>query len=179
MKRLYYLTQDLQLTRKISDDIHQAGITDWHFRVVCKDPSGLYQQQIHSASPFIRLDIIHTAERGGMIGTLFGGVLAGSLLLLNPPGFPMDLKMFSLIIAICCLGGFWMGASAGTSRENYKIAPFHDQIEAGQYLIIIDVSKSQESAVRNAISHYPEAKLEAEGTSTSNPFRNQEPTQQT
>ena len=175
MKRLYYLSQDLEDTGKISDDLHQAGISDWHFRVICKNPEGLYQHHIHSANPLQRLDVIHCGEQGALTGAGFGLVLASTLLLLDPPGYPTDLKMFGLIISICALIGAWIGASSGLSHQNYKISRFHDQIEAGQYLIIIDIKKAQREAVEEVMQRHPHAAKCGEGSSFTNPFQDQEP----
>ncbi|OMH30073.1 hypothetical protein [Motiliproteus sp. MSK22-1] len=175
MKRLYYLSQDLEDTRQISEDLHQAGITDWHFRVICKHPEGLYQQHIHSANPLHRLDVIHCGQQGALTGAVFGLVLASSLLLLNPPGYPTDLKMFALIISICALIGAWIGASSGLSHQNYKISRFHERIEAGQYLLIIDIKKAQEEAVIEVMQKHPHAIPAGQGSSFTNPFQDQEP----
>jgi len=175
VKRLYYLSQDLEDTRQISDDLHQAGITDWHFRVICKNPEGLYQHHIHSANPLQRLDVIHCGEQGALTGGCFGLVLATTLLLIDPPGYPTDFKMFGLIICICALIGAWIGGSSGLSQQNYKVSRFHEKIEAGQYLLIVDVTKAQKEAVKSVMEQHPYAVKAGEGSSFTNPFQDSEP----
>ncbi len=177
MRRLYYLSEDLDGTRRIADDLHRAGISDWHFRVLCKDPRGLYQHHIHSANPLQRLDIVHSAEQGALIGTGFGLLLASALWLLDSPSYPIDLKMFALMVCICCLLGFWIGAGGGLSHRNYKLARFQAQIEAGQYLLIIDVKKSQAAAIKAVMAHHSHALMAGEGSTFSNPFKQREPLQ--
>jgi len=50
MKCLYYLTSTLDSTRKITDDLHQAGIDDWFIHVLSKDEAGLKKEKIHSSN---------------------------------------------------------------------------------------------------------------------------------
>ena len=63
MKRLYYLTESMESTEQISDDLHKAGVTDWNFHVVSKHhEAGLYRRHIHSANIIHKSDIVHSAE---------------------------------------------------------------------------------------------------------------------
>ena len=41
MKCLYYLAPTLVSAHHISDDLHDAGIDDWFFHIMCKDEAGL------------------------------------------------------------------------------------------------------------------------------------------
>ena len=74
MRRLYYIADNLETTRAISETLHDEGIVDWNFHVVAKNESGLYQHHIHSANTYQQLDIIHTGERWAMVGACVGFV---------------------------------------------------------------------------------------------------------
>ena len=37
MKRLYYLSPTIDSAEQVSNDLHEKGITDWHFHIVSKD----------------------------------------------------------------------------------------------------------------------------------------------
>ena len=37
MRRLYYLAEDLETTRTISETLHTEGIKNWNFHVLAKD----------------------------------------------------------------------------------------------------------------------------------------------
>jgi len=45
MKCIYYLTSTLESTRKITDDLHQAGIEDWFIHVLSHDEAGLKKEK--------------------------------------------------------------------------------------------------------------------------------------
>ncbi|WP_207062466.1 hypothetical protein [Motiliproteus sp. SC1-56] len=175
MKRLYYLADELSALGPLGDDLQTAGVTHWHYHVLSRDEQGLYRHHIHSVNPIQRRDIVHCGEQGALIGAGAGIALGSLLLLLNPPGFPMDLKMFAVISLTCCLLGIWIGSFGGVRHENYKLARFHKAVEAGRHLVMIDIRRHQEVQVKALLErHYPGLQPAGEGSSFSNPLQDQE-----
>ena len=75
MKCMYYLAPNLVSTRRVSDDLHDVGIGDWHVHVISKDEAGLKNEKLHSSNWLETTDLL----RDGFIGANFGfivGVLA-------------------------------------------------------------------------------------------------------
>ena len=168
MKRIYYITSRIDSAEQISDDMHKEGITDWHFHVLSKDKDGLYKHNIHSANYIQKFDVVHSLLRGTIIGVVAGLVLG--LVINFASGF--SALSLPLLILIGALFGTWLGGLIGQSHENYKIARFHDEIEAGKYIIMLDVRKDEESKIKTVMeSNHPEAKLSGEGTTFINPFK--------
>ena len=167
MKRLFYLTKNINSTQSISDDLHQAGITDWNFHVLSKQHEGeLYRRHIHSADTFQKSGIIYCAERGVCIGLILGIVFA--LFLSIFPLFDVDLSAMDLffVIAFGVLSGGWTGGFIGIQIENHQIKRFHNKLEKGYYLIMVDVERSQMHLVQELMkSKHPEAKLNVEDSS--------------
>jgi hypothetical protein len=157
VRRLYYLAEDVETTRRVQEALHTEGIRDWHFHVLAKDEAGLYQHRVHSANTYQQLDVIHTGERFGLIGGAIG-LLAGLICYLLQP-LPWETNAFTVLL-MTLLGGFfgaWQGGMVGLTRENYKLAPFHDDIEAGRYLIMVDVKSTNRSRVRELMNmRFPE-----------------------
>lgn len=168
MKRLYYLTRDIESTESISDDLHHAGITDWNFHVLSKNEAGLYRRQINSANNFHKSDLIHGAERGAIYGLAVGLFLA--VVLWASSAFSSSLPLLATVIFATLFGG-WLGGFIGMQTENYKIKRFHDQIERGHYLIMVDIDVGQELMVRSIMSkRHPEAHIAGVDTSVILPF---------
>ena len=154
MKRLYFLANTLDNVSQVSEDLHQQGIDDWHIHVLSRNEAGLYRRHIHSTHLFQQSDIIHSGELGALIG---GGIGLLSALLLElwiPLEPPLSTPILALIAGVFTLFGTWSGGLAGITRENYKTTRFHDDIEKGKHLIMIDVSKQQEAVVRQYIARY-------------------------
>ncbi|MEE9141181.1 MAG: hypothetical protein V3U59_00570, partial [Gammaproteobacteria bacterium] len=65
----------------------------------------------------------------------------------------------------------WVGGLTGIDSENKKLSRFHDEIEAGKYLILIYARKIHEEAVRTMMGNkHREAKLVAVDRHFVNPF---------
>jgi hypothetical protein len=79
MKCLYYLAPGLESAQRVSDDLHEVGISDFFLHVIAKDESGLIKRQIHSGNYLETLDVIREGFLGAMIGFVAG--LIGAALL--------------------------------------------------------------------------------------------------
>ncbi len=171
MKRLYYLTRNVQSTERIAEDLHREGITDWHFHVISKNEAGLQTHHVHLAAPWHRFDILHTGERGALIGGTAGFLLALIAVLYTPIGEIFGFWFLPLPTALCGFFGAWVGGMVGLSHENYKIARFHDSIEHGDYILMVDCRKDQEARVRNMMRReHPEATPRGEDSTWVSPF---------
>lgn len=172
MRRLYYVASDLETTQRISDELHQAGISDWNFHVLAKDEDGLYRHHIHSATPLHQLDIIHTGERWGLVGGLIG--LTIGLLIHLSAALPWTTSLFDVFLFTLVSGmfGAWQGGMVGLTRENYKIEPFHRDIEAGRYLVMVDVKTDNKARVREIMNmQFPQVRFCGRDTTLINPLK--------
>lgn len=172
MKRMYYLTDNIDSTEQISTDLHSAGITHWNFHVLSKDEAGLYQRQIHRANYFQRLDIVRNAERGAMLGLLAGIYGMVFINTSEPFGPNPGMLAYFTVLFVLTLFGAWTGGLAGLGVENQKIRQYHDELEAGKYLILIDVKVGEEDRVHDLMSQkHPEAQFKRIGSTLINPFK--------
>ncbi|MFZ2452386.1 MAG: hypothetical protein WAW36_17910 [Methylovulum miyakonense] len=170
MKCLYYLTATLDSTAKITDDLHQAGIDDWFIHVLSKDEAGLKKDKIHSSNYLEQLDIL----RYGIIGATSGlvvGVLAAAYIDAAQWFGVIPGSVYYAIIGVSILFGVWEGGLIGIAAENKKIALFHDDLEAGSYLLLIYAKQAAEEQVKTVMAtRHPEAKLAAVDAHFYNPL---------
>ena len=172
MKRLYYLTNNLDSTEGISNDIHQAGITDWNFHVISKDDAGLYRRHIHGANLFHKQDVICYAELGALIGLVLATFLTIYTATVEPFGPETSGFMYVMIFGFISLFCTWLGGMTGLARENQAISQFHNDIDKGSFLILIDVRIKREGDIKALMAaKHPEAKLVREGSNLANPLR--------
>lgn len=171
MKCLYYLTSTLDSTRKITDDLHQAGIDDWFIHVLSKDESGLKKDKIHSSNYLEQLDILRYGLIGGIAGFIVGLMVAGVVDYAKPFGPDAPAIVYYAIIGVLTLFGAWEGGLTGIASENKKITLFHDDIEAGNYLILIYAKKASEELIKKVMeAQHPEVELAAIDVSFYNPL---------
>jgi len=173
MKCLYYLAPTLKSTQDISDDLHEVGVNDYFLHVVCRDESGLRRQHIHSSNYLETLDLIRDGLIGGVVGFFVG--LLGVWLLQHfapfGPNVSVPSFVYYAIVGVATLFGAWEGGLIGVATENRKLAKFHDDLEAGKYLILIYALKAKEDAVRKMMrERHPESELVAVDSHFINPF---------
>ena len=148
MKCFYYLAPTLTSTRQVSDDLHAAGVRDFFIHVVSKDESGLKQHQIHSSNYLETLDVVRIGFIGAGLGFVAGLVGIELLRYFEPFGPGVPALVYPLLVAVATLFGAWEGGLIGIGTRNSKLARFHDDIEAGRYLILIYAFRQQEETVR-------------------------------
>ena len=171
MKTMYYLAPSLVSAHKISDDLHDAGVTDWFIHVISNDEDGLSREHIHSSNYLETLDLVRDGLIGATIGFFFGVVLAGVLMFTKPfgPEVPEIISLF--LILLLTFFGSWEGGLIGIASKNKKHAKFEKELEEGKYLILIYAKRNQEEPIIETMgSKHPEAELVAMDTHFLNPF---------
>jgi hypothetical protein len=171
MKCLYYLAPTLDSTHVISDDLHEAGIKDFFVHVISRDEAGLQQQHIHSSNYLETLDVVRDGIIGGVLGFLVGLVGVALLQYFDPIGVEIPAFVYYALVGVATLFGAWEGGLIGIGIENRKLARFHDDLEAGKFLILIYALKEQEAAVGKMMrERHPESELVAVDRHFINPF---------
>lgn len=168
MKRLYYLLSDIHKLEEISDRLHAEGIADWRFHVLARDERGLIRHRLHSANFFMKRDVVHSGERGALIGAGVGLYLCAFVMPWSVAG-PGTLATILLAATLVC---GWLGSVVGGLHENYKITRFHEALDAGMMLVLIDVYREEEPRVAELVRRVaPELRVAGTDSLFTNPFK--------
>jgi hypothetical protein len=171
MKRMYFVCRDIDRVEHLSEQLYKRIVSGWDFYVLSKDEAGLQQHHIHSANIFQRYDLVHCAERGSMIGGLIGLIAVLSFARLNLGHLELGIVPYIAVIVAPVLFCTWLGGLIGLHHENYKISQFHDLLEHGAYLVMIDVSSDNEAHVRKIMTEqYADFQPAGISSSITNPF---------
>jgi hypothetical protein len=157
MKCHYYLAPDLEITRVIEEDLQEVGIDDWYIHVVSKDEAGLKKEKIHSGNFVEKSDAFAGGVTGALVGLLVG-VLVGLVLVAAGPSDGLSPFVYVIVVVAPTLLGLWEGMLLRAKYEGRKIAPFHDEIQAGKYLFLIYTPKGQSDVITKMMREkHPEA----------------------
>lgn len=171
MRRLYYLADDLRTCQQMAGALREEGVRAGNFHVLSKDAEGLVRHHIQAATPWQQLDVVRTSERWGLAGLGVGAVAGLLALMTQPAPWPVTGMDVVLIMLVGGLFGAWRGALAGRSREHYKIAPFHDDLEAGRHLVMVDVDDHTKPLVRELMNlSFPQVEFRGRDTTVVTPF---------
>ncbi len=171
MKCIYYLTSTLDSCNQISDDLHQTGVKDWFIHILSKDEAGLTKRKLHSSNYLEQIDLLRFSIIGTFIGLILGLFSVFLMKVLQPFGPDVPNYAYYGVIAALTLFGAWEGGLTGIASENRKISHFHNEIEAGKYLILIYAREKYQNAIKTMmLTQHPEARIVAEDGYFFNPL---------
>ena len=171
MKCLYYLSPTLDISQKVSDDLHAVGQQDWYLHVISKDESGLIQKHIQASNYIETLDLFRGTTVGGALGFIAALIAVSIAYYAQPFGQPLPNIAYIAFVLFLTLFGVWEGGLYGIDSENKKIRPFHDDIENGKCLILVYADKEKETAITSMMKEkHPESELVGVDRHFINPF---------
>ena len=138
MKRLCFVSPDVEHTRHVVADLRDNGIPEKHIYVVAKE--GIELEDLPDAGPESN-DFLPAYERGVAIGGA-GGLLAGLFALSIPSAGLVVAGGTVLLFGLYGAGfGGLLSALAGASFPSSRLAQFEDDIERGRLLVMADVPR--------------------------------------
>lgn len=173
MKCMYFLAPTLDSAHTISDDLHEIGIDDWFLHIVSRDEAGLKKDRLHSSNYLEKLDLMRSGLIGANIGFIVGVIGAALIMFLKPFGADVEVPgyVYVIILIVATMFGAWEGGLWGIDSENKKLEPFHDDIQAGKYLILIYAHKGEGEPIKEMMrKKHPESEHVATDRHFFNPF---------
>ena len=151
MRRLYYLTSDLESIVKVSNLLQQQGFSKWRVRVISKDESGLYRSHLQSTQIYQDNDMLHWGILGAFIGSIIGILVAFIFKIIDP--FDISIPWPVLIIVSGVFTGFgaWSGGLFGVAHLNYKTYKFFKAVDTGSHVMMIDIPIQDKKTVCSLI----------------------------
>lgn len=172
MHTLMFLSHTLEATHQAVDCLRARGLSEDNYSIIGKHEGGLSRHHLHLSGVWERTDLVHSGEQGVIIGAFIGILFAGLMLWLQPFGVAVAWQAVVVSILVFCAFGAWVGGMVGLSHENYKLAPFHEALESGQYLLLVGVR--DEAGVRHineALAGITGVRLVKDDESLPNPFQ--------
>ncbi|HSJ49017.1 MAG TPA: DUF1269 domain-containing protein [Gammaproteobacteria bacterium] len=161
MKRLYFLAQDVDSTRRIVDDLLLHHVSERHIHVVASDEQAVIDADLPEASLLQESDFIPAMERGLALGGATGALVGVTALVF--PGLGLAFGGGAILGATMAGAGVgaWASSMIGLSAPSSRLKAFEEAIRNGQILVIVDVPKKSEQAVIDLITqHHPGVRVE-------------------
>jgi hypothetical protein len=157
MRRIYFLSPNLETTHKIVTELRAEGIEDRHMHILAKRDTPL--EDMPEASEFQKTDFIPALERGAALGGTTG-VLAG-LVGLRFAGFAIAGGPILGILFFGATIGAIMSGLAGLQVGNSRVKQYEEAIERGELLVMVDIPKERiDTMSQLIIKHHPTAQFE-------------------
>ena len=155
-RRLFFVLPDIPVARKVLDELLLARIEVRHIHFLGR--RGTLPPELPEATFLQKTDILHALRTGGMIGAAAGAAV-GAFVWLFPLQNLAPEPGIVLVTGIAgALLGAWASSLVGSSTPNSSLRDFHDAIESGKVLLMIDVPFTRIDEIRELVaSHHPEA----------------------
>ena len=160
MRRLYFLVPDEQSCKAVTRELEEQGIPEGHLHVLGSLAHDL--KDLPEASVWEKTELAHGIELGIGLGGV-AGLLGGLLAVAFPPA-GLVLGGGALLASAAAgagLGGV-VSALLGSQEHNHDLDVYQDAIDQGQLLMMVDVPKREEEAIRTLVrKHHPEVRIGA------------------
>ncbi len=157
MRRIYFLSPDLETTHKIVDELRVESIEDRHIHILAKRDTPL--DDLPEASEFQKTDFVPAMERGAALGGATG-LLAG-LVGLRFAGFAIAGGPVLGVLLYGATIGTIMSGLAGLEVGNSRVKQYSEAIENGAFLVMIDIlNECIDTISQLIVKHHPSAKFE-------------------
>ncbi|NQZ33106.1 MAG: PrgI family protein [Oceanospirillaceae bacterium] len=169
MKRLFFVTNDLDDAEEISDEVHAAGVDDHHFYVISRDENGLKTHHLHGSPRLEKTHIIAAGERSAMM-FIIPAIIAALVYFFTDFFVILDTHPLLLIGVVLVPLLIWVFSKMAKSFDSYFLQMFRQRLNDGEVVIIIDVAKSQLQKVESIMNNHPKAQFIADSSNLGSPI---------
>ncbi|MCL6271308.1 hypothetical protein M3P05_15395 [Sansalvadorimonas sp. 2012CJ34-2] len=170
MKQHHYMFDYLDDLQHACADLEEMGIEHRNLHVAHNSQLSLDKRHLNGMGYFHDNDMVHSALRGFLFGIL---VAACTAFLLSTWLGHLEVGFIVTGFVTLIMLGFstWVGGLIGASHDNWRLAPYHDQLSAGKSVLIVDVDSEQEQMVTRMMSAmHREASHTGESPTGESPF---------
>jgi hypothetical protein len=155
-RRLYFMLPDVKSARGMLDEMLLARIHVERIHFLAR--RGTLPDDLPEANVLQKTDMVHGAQLGVVIGTV-AGIVGGLLAVVFPPeGVSVQLVAVLIGGITGALLGAWISSMAATAVPNTKLAAFHNEIERGGVLMMVDVPMRRAGEISQLVTNrHPEA----------------------
>jgi hypothetical protein len=155
MRRIYFLAPNIEISKKIVDELLLARIEERHIHVLAK--RGTPMENLPEATYLQKSDFIPALEQGLALGGLtdmLGGLIAVAL-----PAGPVLAGGAILATSLAGAGvGALMSSMVGSSIGSRRIQQFEEALEKGEFLMMVDVPRERVEEIETLVKkHHPDA----------------------
>ncbi|WOG25999.1 hypothetical protein [Endozoicomonas sp. 8E] len=170
MLRVLYRLPDLTFAQKLNDLAEAEGVSHNRIHIAHKDHLATQKKHLNDLSFLEEYDTVRSGERGFLIGILLT-VLTGLAVHELMEGHPVA-SVVTFFACMVVLGySTWLGGLIGASSDNFRLQPFHDHLEKGGSVVMLDVESTSVSKLTRVIAvQIPEAEPAGRSQRLDNPF---------
>lgn len=171
MSRLYFLAENLQSIVNAKSIFNRLEIPGLDIHVWGRNRQQIVEQDLNPLAPMDQSDLIHSGEQGALLGCGMGFIIGMGVIAAAPPQLGLGVGTLLLVTAFITLFGSWVGGLVGMASDNYQLEPFHQQVDDGQFLVLLDTEADKaDRVIRDLTQAVPTLHYAGENDSWNNPL---------
>jgi hypothetical protein len=173
MKRYYYLSNSINDTDRIHQNLIKQGITADHIHVYGVDDKVAQAHDFNAVLSIFKTDMVHYILRGLLIGLSL--TIIASLGLTYFVDDVVSILPFMVLFGALFTGFVsWEAGLIGLHKLNYKFVPLIKMLGKSKHLVLIDVTPAQFPFLVATLKEFKNIEAVAVGSNFVNPFEDQE-----
>jgi hypothetical protein len=169
MKRLFYATKTLADAHSISNEVHNVGIDDDHFYVVCRNGEDIKARKLHGSSSFEGTQLLAGKKRASFFAALLTTLVACMACTLMT-FTTQNVITLAIVCALLFTVATFIATVAGNAFDVYFRGVFDDHLDAGESILIIDVAHDQADTVVDTLARHKLATFIADSSNIGSPI---------
>lgn len=161
MHHLYFLTTNLYVTKKITNELRNKGLPKDQIYIMGQN-SGLLKKTHFNEAQFIHTsDFIPAVKRGAIYGIL-NSIVFGLIYYFFELkyGFTINLMILAILILMGIVLGAWGSSLIGISINPPFVEKFQELVKKGNYIIIAEARNDNEiKNIQDIASQHAELKF--------------------
>jgi hypothetical protein len=166
MLRHYFVSNSLDDLEVFEEQLEAAGVTTPQIHVLSQNDAGVEKHHhLHAVQSFMKRDIIHSTERGAVIGICISVLI---LSVANFSGWTETAAGWTpfIFLAVVLLGfSAWMGGLLGIEKPNHHFVRFEQALSDGKHIFFVDLEPQQEAVLASVLKSHPQVEVAGTGQS--------------
>ena len=153
MKRLIYMCEELDTLERVAAELKAHVFLRCRWSVLT-GYWGALQRRGLPATPVRQRKAVVSATLNGMFWGLLVGMVAAMMLITMtelPEGSLRSVALWSLPFCFAAFGA-WIGGLLGLTQDHPSIAPYLDQVSAGNFLILLHAAPEDERLMKKVMA---------------------------
>ncbi len=155
MTRYFFISDTLDDLERFEEELEQNGILTPQIHVLTGDDLGVARHRhLHSVTPFMKMDVVHSALRGAALGlclallALLMAYVAGWSR--GPVGWTPFVFLALVILGFCT----WQGGLWGVQTPNAHFRDFERAMHEGRHVFFVDAAPQHEAPLKEIAERY-------------------------
>ncbi len=166
MKRLYYISDDLNDLKRVEQELTEKGLSVPQIHVLSENDAEVEKHHLHAIESVLKQDVVRSTTRGAVIGSIGAAIVLITAYMMNWHTSAAGWIPFGFLAVVVLGFCTWEGGLIGIQVPNYQFKRFQKLLKDGYHVFFVDISQEQQDVIESVVNAHPSLKVAGEGEAT-------------